>query len=78
MKIEELIVELLFHYNTALPSSAAIERLFSIGKDILKSKRCGLSDNHFEMIGFGKQLIVITAAFIVSESYFVWFQYKNE
>ena len=36
--------------NTALPSSAAIERVFSNGKDILKPKRAGLSDTHFEML----------------------------
>ena len=39
-------------YATA--SSAAVERLFSIGKDILKPKRCGLSDNHFEMFSLLK------------------------
>ena len=43
-------------------SSAAVERLFSIEKDILKPKRCGLSDyyNHFEMLSFlkGNQLLV--------------------
>ena len=37
-------------YATA--SSAAVERLFSIGKDILKPTRCGLSDTHFEMLSF--------------------------
>ena len=26
-----------------------VERLLSIGKDILKPKRCGLRENHFEM-----------------------------
>jgi len=41
-------------HNTALPSSAAIERVFSIGKDILKSNRAGLSDAHFKMILFLK------------------------
>ena len=40
--------------NTALPSSMAIERVFSNGKDILKSKRAGLSDTHFEMVLFLK------------------------
>ena len=41
-------------YNTPIPSSAAVERLFSLGKDILKPKRAGLSDNHFEMLVFLK------------------------
>ena len=51
MRIEELM-ELLIHYNTALPSNPAVKRLFGIGKDILKPKRCGLSDNHFKMLTF--------------------------
>ena len=31
-------------YNTAILSRAAVERLFSLGKDVLKQKRSGLSD----------------------------------
>lgn len=45
---------LFIKYNTAIPSSAAVERLFSLGKDVLKPKRAGLSDNHFEMLVFLK------------------------
>ena len=45
-------MELLIHNNAALPYGDAVERLFSIGKDISKPKRCGLSDNHFEMLAF--------------------------
>ena len=40
--------------NTPLPSSAAVERLFSLGKDILRPKRASLSDEHFEMMVFLK------------------------
>ena len=36
--------------NSAILSSAAIERLFSVGKDVLKPKRSGLTDQNFEML----------------------------
>ena len=41
--------------NTAILSSAAIERLFSVGKDVLKQNRIGLTDQHFEMLVFLKR-----------------------
>jgi len=41
--------------NTALPSPAAIERVFLIGKGILKPKKVGIKDAHFEMLLFLKQ-----------------------
>ena len=37
-------------YNTTLPSSAAVERLFSLGKRVLSPFRSCLSDEHFEQI----------------------------
>ena len=40
--------------STAILSSAAIERLFSVGKDVLKPIRSGLTDQHFEMLVFLK------------------------
>ena len=44
-------------YNTAIPSSAAIERFFSTEKDILKPKSSGLLelDNFSEMVLFLKR-----------------------
>ena len=42
------------HSNTAILSIAAIERLFSVGKDVLKPKHSGLMDQHFEMLVFLK------------------------
>ena len=43
------------HSNTSLLPSAAIERFFSVGKDVLKPKRGGLTDQHFEMLVFFKR-----------------------
>ena len=40
--------------NTAILSSAAIERLFSVGKDVLKPKRTGSTDQNFEILVFLK------------------------
>ena len=41
-------------HNTAIPSSAAVERIFSLGKNILRPNRALLSDKHFEMLTFLK------------------------
>ena len=46
--------DLFIEYNTAIPSSAAVERMFSLGKDVLRPKRASLSDKHFEMLVFLK------------------------
>jgi len=50
--------DMFIRYNSAIPSSAAVERIFSIGKDILKPKRSGFSDEHFVMLVFLKGLHV--------------------
>ena len=49
-------MKLFVQYNTTIPSSAAVEKIFSTGKDILKpkSKRASLSDKNFERLVFLK------------------------
>jgi hypothetical protein len=43
------IMRLIFlKYNTALPSSASVERLFIIARDICTKKRSKISDYNFE------------------------------
>ena len=51
---EPVLIDLFVKYNTAIPSSATVERLFSIGKDILTPKRATLSDENFEKLMFMK------------------------
>ena len=46
------IKDLIIKFNTPIPSSAAVERLFSTGKNVLKPKRSCLTDKHFEMLLF--------------------------
>ena len=53
------VKQLFICYNTALPFSAEVERMFSTGKDILKPKRAGLSDEHFQMLTFLKGIKII-------------------
>ncbi|KAG0715348.1 hypothetical protein GWK47_012113 [Chionoecetes opilio] len=43
-----------FKYNTAIPSSAVLERLFSQWADIMKAKRVSLTSDYFERLVFMK------------------------
>ena len=47
-------VDLFLRYNTPLPSSASVERLFSYGSDIMRPKRSALSSPNFEKLVFLK------------------------
>lgn len=51
---ESVLINLFLRYNTAMPSSAAVERLFSLGKDIMRAKRSCLSDDNMNMLMFTK------------------------
>lgn len=51
---EIAFINLFRRFNTGLPSSAAVERLFSIGKLILRDNRSNLSDDNFNKLMFIK------------------------
>jgi hypothetical protein len=51
---EPVLASLFIKLNMPVPSSAAVGRLFSIGKDIFQAKRAALSDENFEMLMFLK------------------------
>ncbi|KAG0706847.1 hypothetical protein GWK47_024279 [Chionoecetes opilio] len=44
----------LVKYSTAIPSSAAVERLLSHGADIMKAKRASLTSDNLERLVFVK------------------------
>ena len=47
---EQVLVNLFIKYNTGIPSSAGVERMFSIGKLILRDNRSKLSDENFQRL----------------------------
>nr|XP_053656905.1 uncharacterized protein LOC128705794 [Cherax quadricarinatus] len=53
---EQVLIDLFIKYNTAIPSSAAVERLFSKGKDILRAMTATLSDGNFERLMLMKDI----------------------
>ncbi len=49
---EPSLIDLFIEYNTPVPSSAGVERLFSQGGDILQPKRSSLKDDRFNQLKF--------------------------
>lgn len=47
-------IDTFIKYNTPLPSSAAVERLFSCAGDVLRAKRSSLDEVNFEDLVFLK------------------------
>ncbi|QQP55696.1 Uncharacterized protein FKW44_000125 [Caligus rogercresseyi] len=62
----EAWMELLIKYNTPLPSSAAVERLFSMASDVLRAKRSCLMAENFENLIFMKGNMDIIQQHIMS------------
>ncbi|CAI9737865.1 XP_036359420.1uncharacterized protein LOC118763785 [Octopus vulgaris] len=51
---EQVLADLFIKFSTAIPSSAAVKHLFSIGKDIMRAKRSSFSDGNIDMLVFMK------------------------
>ena len=51
---EKSLINMFIKYNTGIPSSAGVERMFSVGKLILRDNRSRLSDINFEKLMFMK------------------------
>ena len=54
MEHREILVDLFTRDNAPVPSSAAVERLFSIASDIIRPKRSRLTANTFGKLVFLK------------------------
>ncbi|KAG0711100.1 hypothetical protein GWK47_021383 [Chionoecetes opilio] len=54
MEHRQIWVDLFIRYNTPVPSSAAVERLFSMGSDVMRPKRSSLTAKNFEKLVFLK------------------------
>ena len=50
-------VEVFLKYNTGIPSSAAIERVFFVGSNVMKPKRATLLSENFEQLVFNQTTI---------------------
>ncbi|QQP40754.1 Uncharacterized protein FKW44_014906 [Caligus rogercresseyi] len=62
----EAWMELFIKYNTPLPSSAAVERLFSMASDVLRAMRSCLTAENFENLIFMKGNMDIIQQHIMS------------
>jgi hypothetical protein len=51
-QLKPVLMELFRQYNTPVPSSAGVERLFSQAGDILRPKRISLSEDRFHQLMF--------------------------
>ena len=51
-QLNRILMDLFIQFNTPVPSSAGVERLFSQAGDILRPKRCSLKEDCFHMLMF--------------------------
>jgi len=56
--------ELYISLNTGLPSSAAVERLFSLGGRVFSPLCARLSSGHFEMLTVSSKVVVYLIAMV--------------
>jgi len=59
------VLKVFLQYNTAKPSSAPVERLFSTGSNVMTVKRYRLNDDHFEKLVLLKQNPITLQSIVV-------------
>jgi len=60
-------IELFLKYNTPIPSSAAVERLFSTASDISRKNRSSLKSENFELFLFLKKTMPFLICSLTSD-----------
>ena len=64
-------IKLFLMYNTPIPSSAAVERLFSTASDIIRKKRSSLKSENFVLFLFLKKMPFLICSVTADLSMFV-------
>ena len=60
-------IALFIKYNTPLPSSAAVERMFSTAGDVLRPKRASMTSDKFQQLVFTKGNMALLEAILKRE-----------
>jgi len=68
-QLRQILIDLFIQFNTPVPSSAGVERLFSQAGDILRPKRISLGDDRFHQLMFMRNVIYTVVCLYFSVVY---------